>query len=234
MQVRSSLRGPQQNLVSGFDGSRGSAAGRSALRRWGSSCWRTGFATFGFGGAGGGEQTSPVAARASRSQVSKSPAVALASSMRAALALPFLPAADDEIVEGLLRVAAAAAVHGAVVAAALLEHLLHLSHERGALLRVEGGRRDPGALLGVPARGIGGGNALRLVLAPLLGLELGLALRRCCRLSRLLPSPLGIEVGLALAGCRCLLLATLLGVERSLALGGCRRFLLSPRGVGRR
>ena len=54
--MRSSLRGPQQNLVSGFGDSLGSAAGRSALRRWGSSCWRTGFATFGFGGAGGGEQ----------------------------------------------------------------------------------------------------------------------------------------------------------------------------------
>ena len=121
----------------------------------------------------------------------------------------------------------------------MLEHLLDLPDERGALVRIERGRRNPGALLGLAlglfflgaAACIGGCDALDLVLAPLLGLEVGLTLRGRRRLRRCLLPPLRIEVGLAPGGSRRLVLPTPLGVEIGLAPRGVCRRLAARLGV---
>src|SRR5262249_32432709 len=112
------------------------------------------------------------------------------------LDLSLLRGFGDEFVQRILRRAGGAAVHAAAVAATLLQQLLHLTHECGALLRIERGRGDARALLFLLACSLGGSNALLLSLALPLSLEFGLAL---CG-SLILSAPLGIEFGLALSG----------------------------------
>src|SRR5262249_27072395 len=141
----------------------------------------------------------------------------------------------DELVERILRGLRGAAVHGAIVAATLLQQLLHLAHECGALVRIERGRGHACALLFLLAGSLGGSEALllspplplgrkfglalcRLILSAPLGRKLGLAL---CRL--ILSAPLGRELGLA-PGCRFILAAFC--IDLGLALGGRRGLVL--------
>src|SRR5262245_25710728 len=55
------------------------------------------------------------------------------------LDLAILRGFGDKLIERILRRVGGAAIHGAVVAAALLQQVLHLTHECGALLRIERG-----------------------------------------------------------------------------------------------